>query len=123
MGGTIATAARPNLALRILRFPITLILIEAVIFIFIGGGLEASGAAALCIGIGSLLDAEQFRFDQVVGYGAAVDSDERFVGTRPVVVQPMREDFLADARFAQQQHADLAGGGVAQHGHRIQKFR
>lgn len=45
MGGTIATAAKPNLALRILRFPITLILIEAVIFIFIGGGLEASGAA------------------------------------------------------------------------------
>lgn len=45
MNEPIATAARPNLALRILRFPITLIVIEAVIFIFIGGTLEASGTA------------------------------------------------------------------------------
>jgi membrane protease YdiL (CAAX protease family) len=36
---------RPNLALRILRFPITLILIEAVIFILIGGTIEATSAA------------------------------------------------------------------------------
>jgi len=39
-----AQAARPNIALRILRFPIVLIVIEAIVFIFIGGSLEASGA-------------------------------------------------------------------------------
>ncbi|MGZ3173208.1 MAG: CPBP family intramembrane glutamic endopeptidase [Croceibacterium sp.] len=44
MDGTPALSARPNLALRILRFPITLIVIEAIVFILIGGTLEASGA-------------------------------------------------------------------------------
>jgi hypothetical protein len=39
-----APAARPNIALRILRFPIVLIVLEAIVFIFIGGSLEASGA-------------------------------------------------------------------------------
>jgi membrane protease YdiL (CAAX protease family) len=45
MDGTPATAAKPNLALRILRYPVTLIVIEAVVFIFIGGTLEASNVA------------------------------------------------------------------------------
>jgi membrane protease YdiL (CAAX protease family) len=38
------SSAKPNLALRILRFPITLIVLEAVVFIVIGGTLEASSA-------------------------------------------------------------------------------
>ena len=41
MDGTTAPPARPNLALRILRFPITLIILEAIVFILIGGVLEA----------------------------------------------------------------------------------
>jgi membrane protease YdiL (CAAX protease family) len=45
MDGTPAAAAKPNLALRILRFPITLIVIEAIVFIFIGGALEAADTA------------------------------------------------------------------------------
>ena len=45
MDDTPLRPARPNLALRILRFPITLIVLEAVVFIFIGGSLEASGTA------------------------------------------------------------------------------
>ena len=40
--GTSAPSARPNLALRILRFPLILIVLEAIVFIFIGGALEAS---------------------------------------------------------------------------------
>jgi len=40
-----AKQAKPNLALRILRFPITLIVLETVVFVFIGGSLEASGTA------------------------------------------------------------------------------
>ena len=45
MDDTPLRPARPNLALRILRFPITLIVLEAVVFIFIGGSLEASSTA------------------------------------------------------------------------------
>jgi membrane protease YdiL (CAAX protease family) len=45
MDGTPAPPVRPNLALRVLRFPLTLIVLEAVVFIVIGGTLEASGAA------------------------------------------------------------------------------
>lgn len=45
MDGTPALSARPNLALRVLRNPITLIVLEAIVFIFIGGSLEASSAA------------------------------------------------------------------------------
>jgi membrane protease YdiL (CAAX protease family) len=45
MDGIPAPLARPNLALRVLRFPLTLIVLEAVVFIIIGGTLEASGAA------------------------------------------------------------------------------
>jgi membrane protein implicated in regulation of membrane protease activity len=45
MDGIPAPLARPNLALRVLRFPLTLIVLEAVVFIVIGGTLEASGAA------------------------------------------------------------------------------
>lgn len=41
MDGIAAAAGRPNLALRILRFPLTLIVLEAIVFIFIGGALEA----------------------------------------------------------------------------------
>lgn len=42
MDGTPALSARPSLALRILRFPIMLIVLEAIVFIFIGGSLESA---------------------------------------------------------------------------------
>lgn len=45
MDGIPATAAKPNLALRILRFPLTLFVIEAAVFIVLGGLLEGSGVA------------------------------------------------------------------------------
>lgn len=45
MDTAIAPAARPNIALRILRFPIVLIVIEAFVFLVLGGVLEASGVA------------------------------------------------------------------------------
>jgi membrane protease YdiL (CAAX protease family) len=45
MDGTPAAAAKPNLALRILRFPLTLFVIEAALFIVLGGFLEGSGVA------------------------------------------------------------------------------
>ncbi len=45
MDGTPSAAAKPNLALRVLRFPIVLIVIEVFVFSFIGVSLEASSAA------------------------------------------------------------------------------
>jgi membrane protease YdiL (CAAX protease family) len=45
MDDTPLQPSRPNLGVRILRFPITLIVLEAVVFIFIGGSLEASSTA------------------------------------------------------------------------------
>lgn len=45
MDGNPSQPARPNLALRVLRFPLTLIVLEAAVFIVIGGTIEASGAA------------------------------------------------------------------------------
>ena len=43
--GTSTPSAKPNLALRLLRFPITLIVLEAIVFIAIGGVLEGSSAS------------------------------------------------------------------------------
>jgi membrane protease YdiL (CAAX protease family) len=45
MDGTPATAAKPNLALRILRFPVTLLVLELGVLGFIGLPLEASNLA------------------------------------------------------------------------------
>lgn len=47
MDGTPATAAKPNLALRILRFPLTLFVVEAALFVVLGGLIEGSGVAKL----------------------------------------------------------------------------
>ncbi len=58
----------------------------------------------------ALLDAEQLGFQQVLGEGGAVDGDEgrRRIGT--VLVHEAREQFLAGARFATDQHMRTAGG-------------
>lgn len=45
MDQVVEPAAKPSLALRMLRFPITLIVIEAIVFIFIGSALEATSMA------------------------------------------------------------------------------
>lgn len=45
MDGTPAPAAKPHIALRILRFPLTLFVIEAAIFIVLGAFVEGSGVA------------------------------------------------------------------------------
>jgi membrane protease YdiL (CAAX protease family) len=47
MDGTPATAAKPNLALRVLRFPITLLLIEAIVLGVFGLPIESAYLAAV----------------------------------------------------------------------------
>lgn len=46
MDGTLAAAAKPNLALRILRFPLTLLVLGFLLFALIAGPAEALGAIA-----------------------------------------------------------------------------
>src|SRR3546814_9290667 len=73
-------------------------------------------------GIGARLDAEQLAFDQVMGDGAAIDRNEGPVAARPVVVQPMGEHFLADARLTGQQDGDVAVGRSEEHTSELQSL-
>ena len=57
-------------------------------------------------GEGALLVAEQDRLDQVLGHGAAIDRDERLGAARALAVDGARDQLLADAGFALDQHRD-----------------
>ena len=64
-------------------------------------------------GEGSLAVAEEFRFQEVVGYGAAVDGDEGMAFLFAGVMDGAGEEFLAGSGFA----VDKDGGGaVGDHG-------
>ncbi len=73
------------------------------------GLLETAAALRLGAGEGAAFVAEQFGFEEVLGNRRRVDGDERLVGPRAVAVQGARDQFLAAARFAGDQH-----GGVRQ---------
>ena len=69
-------------------------------------------------GEGALLVAEQNRLDQVLRHGAAIDRDEGLGAARADAVDGARDQFLADAGFAFDQHRDGGGRrllGGAQH--------
>ena len=69
-------------------------------------------------GEGALLVAEQDQLDQILGDGAAIDGDERLGAALARAVDGARDQFLADAGFALDQHRDVRGGGLlggAQH--------
>ncbi len=72
------------------------------------GRLEAAGAGGDRAGVGALLDPEQLRFEQRLGHRRAVDRDERPARPRAVVVDRPRDQLLAGARLAQQQHGHVA---------------
>jgi len=71
------------------------------------GELEAAFLPLIGSGKRALLVAEQLRFDQAVGKRRAAHFDERLVGARGVVMNPVRDHLLARARFAANEH-----GGV-----------
>ena len=83
------------------------------------GGLdEFAGVALGGAGEGALLVAEQDRLDEVVGDGAAIDRDERLGAPLAGAVDGARDQLLADAGFALDQHRDGGAGGLlgrAQH--------
>ena len=78
------------------------------------GALEAAGRRLLGAGIGALLHAEQLGLDQLLRQRAAIDRHEGRVGAAAGLVQRPGEHLLADAGLAEQQHRDLAVGGLLQ---------
>ena len=89
------------------------------------GGLDFSNCLLDGAGEGAAFVAEELRFQQVFGDGAAVDGDERLLGARAEIVQGAGEGLLAGAAFAEQEHGDVGGGeafdGAADLQHRVRR--
>ena len=78
--------------------------------------LELADALAAGAGERAALVAEQLAFQQLGRQRRAVHLDERLRAPRRAAVQLARDDFLADAALAAQQHADVAVGDAVHHG-------
>ncbi len=78
------------------------------------GGFDQAGLADGA-GEGALLVAEQFVGQQFLVEGAAVHRDERAVRPPTVLVQIAREQFLAGAGFAGDQHVAAGGADLPRH--------
>ena len=74
------------------------------------GELEPAFLALLGAGEGALLVAEELRFDQAVGQRRAAHLDERLVRARRVVVDGVRDQLLAGARLAANEHRGVGRG-------------
>ena len=84
-----------------------------------GGFDELADVAFGGAGEGALLVTEQDRFHEIVGDRAAIDRDERLGLALAAAVDGARDQFLADAGFAFDQHRNGGGRGLlrgAQHG-------
>src|SRR4029453_15109370 len=68
------------------------------------GFLEEPAPAPLGAGEGALLEAEELGLEQVVGQRAAVDRDEAPRGARALLVDRARDELLAGASLALDQH-------------------
>ena len=74
-------------------------------------GLRADRA-----GEGAALVAEELALDQVLGDRRAVDLDERLVAARRVLVQRARDELLAGAALAGDEHGGRRVGDALEHG-------
>jgi hypothetical protein len=70
-------------------------------------GLEQALVAAVGARERALLVAEELRLEQVLGHGAAVDADEGLLAAVACAVNRAREELLAGARFARDEHARI----------------
>ena len=68
------------------------------------GLLEAAAPRGLGAGEGAALMAEQLRLEQILRDRRRIEGDERLLRARAVLVQRTRDEFLAGARFARDQH-------------------
>ena len=67
----------------------------------------------------SLLVAEQLGLDQLLGNGRAVDLDEALAAAQAVAVDGARDELLADAALALDQHRRVGRRGAADRGHHL----
>ena len=74
------------------------------------GLLELADSPGHGAGEGALLVAEQLGFEQGVGNRRAVDRDEGLLGAAAVTVDKSRQQLLAGARLAGNQHARVGRG-------------
>ena len=82
------------------------------------GLLDASRLGADRAGERAALVAEQLRLEELIGQRRAVDRDERPVAAARAVVDEARDDFLAGARLAGEEHRRLGlrhARGLRQH--------
>ena len=77
------------------------------------GLLEAADAARVRAGERAAFVAEEFALQQRLGDGGAVDGDERLLRAVAVLVDGARDQFLAGAGFAADEHGDRLGGDAA----------
>ena len=82
------------------------------------GILEAADMAVEGAGEGALLMAEQDRFDEIGGDGAAIDGVELLLAARAGGVDRLGDDLLARAALALDQHRDAGAGGLGGDGER-----
>ncbi len=74
------------------------------------GGFEQTFLRARGAGKGAAFVAEQFGLQQILGHRTAIDGDERLVAARAGLVNGARQQFLAGAALAGQQHARIGSG-------------
>src|SRR5690606_14789546 len=74
--------------------------------------LEAPLASRDRAGERALLVTEQLAFQQLGRNGAAIDRDERPLPARARIVNRTRDQLLARARLAENQHARIVGGDL-----------
>ena len=77
------------------------------------GDLEAALARRDGAGERALLVAEQLALEQVGGDRAAVDRHERALAARTEIMDGARDDFLAGAGLAEDEHVGVEGGHLA----------
>ena len=79
------------------------------------GLLEAADLGLVRAGERAALVAEQLRLEELLGERSAVDGDERTGAARAEIVDRARDQLLAGARLAGDQHGGVALGGALDH--------
>ena len=74
------------------------------------GHLELARLVAIGAGEAALHVPEQLRLEQRFGNAGAVDGDKRAAGARAARVDRARDELLADAAFAGDQHLGVGAG-------------
>ena len=72
------------------------------------GGFDAAGLVGERAGEGAAHVTEQLGLDEIRGDGAAVDGDEGAAAAAAVVMDGARDEFLAGARLAEDEHRGIA---------------